>query len=366
MSFYGYDPGQYVKNFDWLRDLGKDVASIPVAVQAQQEINEGKIQNEDIYSGVTQIAGKLSDEEFESSYGMNKDTFLKMAKPGKSEKPEMYFPRIFKMTEKGNAVISAKKGYQSFIDELSTPTPEMEEAKGFIGEGGTPEEYQSIMGKGVPTAPSRTPQDIMSIGQKHGMSTEQVTPEVQKATAAQTSEQLGKINSDMTRVEGYKAIGGDVTPVAEKAIGTLMSEKDIITNKRLTEASNAKALSDIEKIKIAKWKAANQQRKLTNDERREIKDSKIRAMSIRDKLLVNIKSIEAGLTKSNKDVIGGIDQESLKKDIDALESLRISLDNWDDDILEYDLLIKEKGGITPQTKPVSKPTKRKPLSAVEK
>ena len=100
-DFYGYRAAEHVQNFDWIRMTGKDLKDIPPAITYERELNEGRIKNQDIFSGVSQIVDGMDDEMFKQSFGKDKQTFLKLAQYGKTEKPELYTARIDKLLSTG-------------------------------------------------------------------------------------------------------------------------------------------------------------------------------------------------------------------------------------------------------------------------
>lgn len=142
------------------------------------------------------------------------------------------------------------------------------------------------------------------------------------------------------------------TKPMEQIVSAFPTQKDVMTNERLKLAAEQRIAAQKEKLNIDRWKAVLQQRKLTNDERRQIKDSKIKAMTQRDRLLLQIKNIESSLAKANKTDKWGepvLDQDQIESNLKGLEELRLSFDYYDENIQDYENLISEKGGIRPST-----------------
>ena len=78
-----------------------------------------------------------------------------------------------------------------------------------------------------------------------------------------------------------------------------------------------------------------------------ILDYKARNDIAKLKIQAQINSIKAGLAKSNKDIVGVIDQSGLESSYQELESLQNQLYTIDENSREFDDLLKEKGGINP-------------------
>jgi len=151
--------------------------------------------------------------------------------------------------------------------------------------------------------------------------------------------------------------GGRGGEASQKIAGALPTEKDIMTQKRLEDAARMREKNNAERNRIAAWRAAIANNKMTSDERLKImkakSDNEVDALDLE----LKIKKLETDLkTKANKtDPVTFqpmMSQEEMSNSLEELKQLRTDLVVLEDFRSEYDGLIKEKGGIRPSPRPV--------------
>lgn len=194
-----------------------------------------------------------------------------------------------------------------------------------------------------------------------------VKADIDYASQTELAEQdmpQGALRGDVAR-EAAKLPGS--TKPMEGIVSSYPTEKDVMTDRRLREAAEARANAAKERNRIAELNAKIKQNKATKDEWREMQDSKINAMAKRDNLIFNITKLEADLVKANK-LNKYEDPELKQKDVaDIIENLAAQrkdlvsveeeMNGWDTNIKMYDEMMKNKG-YTPQsgTKPQTQGT----------
>jgi hypothetical protein len=377
-DFYGHNTAQFVPQYDWIASLGIDLAD-RIAKYPQQKmeyekmqlfndaIKEGQVTNGQVYSEVSAFVQDIPDDEFSDAFNMDKSTFLKIAKPGKVEGPE-YNTRIVKALE-GYNKIAARKRIQQAIGDIEARsqgkvTPDTEVDKmGVYKEGMTPETLQAIGAKGTADKGPVTPTEVEAIGQKYGVTKEQLGPQMQTAEAEQYARQMGKFVPGQTQAQTYKAIGEQPVKGMEGPIKAQQTANQIAINKRLEAAAAQKALNDAERNRIASWRASIQQNRLTSDERRDILKSQSKNEVDRLNIELKIKALETNLkTNSGKTdpntFMPLISQEDTQSFLEELNELKFQLKDLQDINSDYEGLLKEKGG-TVTTRPGAQPTPTK-------
>ena len=200
----------------------------------------------------------------------------------------------------------------------------------------------------------KTSEDMYAEGQRLGITE---TPEFKSDYQRQQDIEAGMMyKPKQTRGEYLSqgaASGLDITQgAAGKLGGTLMTEKDIATNKRLEETARQREKYQTERNRIAGWRAAISQNKLTSDERLKIMNAKANNETDRLGLEIKIKNLETDLrNKANKTDPMTFQPMMTPEQVDAsmeeIRQLRTNLSILEDFRSEYDGLIKEKGGIKP-------------------
>ena len=381
MSFYGYDTARFIPNFSWIAMTGKDLSAIPQAMQVEREINEGRIENDDIYQSLMAISDSIEDDgEFERAFKMPREQFMKFAKPGKSEKPGMYMARAYKLSESGNNYLAAQKGVQQVVDEINTRTTQVSDyqrrLEGIGGQEAIAAEEQQLEGPGMgppqiegPTKRELvgdepkpyTPEEVVSIGQKYGVAGKQLTPQIAEAVKTQYKQQMGTYEPGQTRSEFIVGIGDVPTDPTKEFSKTLPTEKDIMTDERLRLIAQQKANAAAERDKIKRWAVSIRGRKATSDERRRILADQSKNEVNRLKLEIKIKDLQTEIrTKAGKTdpstfqpLLSPQEEENAWN---ALESLKRNLTELNEINQDYEGLLRQKGG-TETTKNPKKPKK---------
>jgi len=148
----------------------------------------------------------------------------------------------------------------------------------------------------------------------------------------------------------------------EQIVSSYPKQKDVMTDRRLSEAADARQAAAEERNRIAAAKVAIQNRTATEDDMLKWQNSKESAMQKRLKLESDILTLKANLAKANKtDEYGEpvLNQESVNKLTEEIAAMQTRLDNvvdfeedWKENISEYNRMMKSKGHIPqPSTKP---------------
>ena len=264
--------------------------------------------------------------------------------------PELKKKRYFQETGSSRQAVEYNRPSQGIV-QAGSPTG---------GEsGGTPsrmprslqdiqnqELYSPPTVTSVEVPPEITPEQRYQKAQDYGIYNQ---PEVQAdiAYASQAGLSGMRFPQGTTRGEVARAAAEHpaYTEPMKDIVQSYPTEKDVMTNERLKASAEAKNALYQQKLKIDGLKAATQSRKLTSDERREILANKAKNDTARLQLEIQIKAIKAGLAKSNKDIVGVVDQSGLESSYQELESLQNQLYTIDENSREFDDLLKEKGGI---------------------
>ena len=354
-----YSAAQYVPDFSWISTVGKDLSRVPEAIAVEQGLKEGRIKNQDIFSGVSQIVDGMDDEMFKQSFGKDKQTFLKLAQYGKTEKPELYTARIDKLLSTGYKEYQALENLPKAIGEITQRQEQIAEYQ--TQEGLAAAEEQAPGCEGPPRravlgeAPKPvTPTEVGAIAQKYDLPPEKLEPQTQQAEQELTQRQLGTYQKGQTQTEFLTGLEEAPTKQAQEVAKGLPTEYQMMTDKRLRDIAARKADISAQRADIAKWKVAIRSRKLTNDERIKILDSKAKNDVAKLKIQTQISAIKSGLSKAQKDVLGQVDPEAAQERYDELQDLTSQLYIIEENSRDYDELLKEKGGIkkpTPQTQP---------------
>jgi hypothetical protein len=364
-DFYGHNVAEFVPSFSWIDTLGKDLSAIPEAMQVEKDLNDGRISNDQIYTGVVNMVKDIPDDEFEKSFEMPKQTFLSYAKPAKNEKPDMYLARSAKLTEKGNKALIDKKGYKAYLDEITNRNAAYEEGIGGpVSEGMKPADAMAIQGLGNTKPPTPiSPTEVTGIGIEHGVSADKMAPQVQAATEQQYKQQMGGFKEGQTQSQFLSGVSGIPTEPTREFSKTLQTDQQKASNKRLEDANRQRAEAAAERNKIARWRAAIQQGTATADQRREILDSQAKLevkkleLQIRVKALQNILTEKAGKTDPGT-YLPLISQEEEASAKQELALLMADMREWEDINTDYEGLLKEKGGTVTTRNTKSEPVKK--------
>lgn len=245
MRYYGYEAGRYTPDYSFIALAGQQLSKIPEVVELDAALKERKVTNNDTYSALELAANGIDDDEFQSAFGMDKQSWLKLARPGKNEKPEMYAVRSVKLLEPYQKVISKQNIGKAVAEIQAKNAPYGEAVAGPLSEGTPMGDIEAVQRLGGGEAPqAATPAEIGAIGQKYGVSPEQLAPQMKEAETAQTRSQLGKVDPRGTRFEGYQAIGGGATGESKEALSA------VPTAKQTEDANWRKTNQELERDKL--------------------------------------------------------------------------------------------------------------------
>ena len=271
---------------------------------------------------------------------------------------DLTMDQVLELEKQERKYLGKKKAMQEISARRAPAQQAQEEYTGAIREGMDPEFARSMRTFDRPVPP--TPYDVAEIGQKYNVSPEELGPQIQGAQAdyqRQESMETGAAYSPAgTRAE-YLAgeyAAGRGGEASQKIASAIPTEKDIMTQKRLEETARQREKYQTERNRIAGWRAAISQNKLTSDERLKIMNAKANNETDRLGLEIKIKKLENDLkSKANKTDPVTYQPMMTPEQVDAtmeeIKQLRTNLSILEDFRGEYDGLIKEKGGIRPVT-----------------
>jgi hypothetical protein len=353
-DFYGHNVAAFVPSFSWIDTLGKDLSAIPEAMQVEKDLNEGRISNDQIYTGVVNMVKDIPDDEFEKSFEMPKQTFLSYAKPAKNEKPDMYLARSAKLTEKGNKALIDKKGYKAYLDEITKRNAAYEQHVQAIGAEGQPDFVgpSRTMMANPPTPLS--PTEVTGIGIEHGVSADKMAPQVQAATEQQYRQQMGGFKEGQTQSQFLSGVSGIPTEPTKEFSKTLQTDQQKAANKVKEDALLVKQKMHDDNLRLRNRVANLQQQKITSDERRQIITDKAKNEATIAALNIKIAGIKSGMAKT-KDEYGAVNQEMMNQSTTELSDLLEQVEVLNDNTDLYSRLLKEKdaphGGIVTRPAP---------------
>lgn len=278
-DFYGYNAGQFQKDYSFYEKAfgtaAKTIQAIPEVVEFEKARQEGRINNDSIYSAVKDQLGRFSDEEFKSIVGEDKKTFVARMKPARNESQEDYVVRSAKAQEKllplqaklnvnqASQAIGAMNQpamqHQADVQQIETENPELAETMKATG--------------GFPKGPSfASPEQVQKVARGYNVPESALAPEMKQATDQLTSQQIGKIDRTGTQFGAMQAIGGGITKEAAAAASTLPNELQEASN--MINVSDAKsraigAQANIKKAEADLIEAKNKANQITNNDKKE-------------------------------------------------------------------------------------------------
>lgn len=324
-DFYGYNSAVFLPSYGFIPEAAAQLQKIPEYVRYEQAIREGKLKTGQIYEAVSGELSEVDDEEFKNHFKMDKNTFMKMLRPDRKEleEPGQYTLRVAKAMEPYKDVL-AKQNYLTAKNqiEMGGNTPQEIGQIGGLQSEGT---YNQLADAGI--APQRkmaTPEQIADIATQNNVPMDKFQGQMTEAINRRTGEQIGKINSGMTQIEGYGAIGGGATEETQKAIGGLMDQKEkgsLMVD--AAEAQNQKSKTSNERIKQAKDDTAKLLDVYTK--RLNETDDQLLKLGIDPANTFNTGALdqdklnerEGDLLKKRREIVGTIKQ--LQKDLDLAE-----------------------------------------------
>lgn len=278
-DFYGYNAGQFQKDYSFYEKAfgaaAKTIQAIPEVVEFEKARQEGRINNDSIYSAVKDQLGRFSDEEFKSIVGEDKKTFVARMKPARNESQEDYVVRSAKAQEKllplqaKMNVIQAYRAigamnepamqHQADVQQIETENPELAETMKATG--------------GFPKGPSfASPEQVQKVARGYNVPESALAPEMKQATDQLTSQQIGKIDRTGTKFGAMQAIGGGITPGAAAAASTLPSELEegnFKLNMADTQTKAIGAQASIKKAEADLIEAKNKTSEIINKDKKE-------------------------------------------------------------------------------------------------
>ncbi len=318
-DFYGYNAGQFKKDYSFLESAfgtaGKLMAAIPEVAEFEKARQEGRAGNDEIYSALKEQVSAYSDEEFKSSTGQDKKTFLSLMKPRMNEGDE-YFVRSAKaetkllpleakksVTMASQAIGAINQPYEQHQADVSMVKQENPELAGVMEATG-----------GFPKGPSpASPEQVQKVARGYNVPIESLAPEYKQATDRLTTQQLGQIDKTGTQLSNTMAIGGGATPETQKAIGTLPNESQEAANMiNVSEAQskNITAKASMKRAEVDLIEAQNKAKSLNDKDK---KDESERYLSLKRTISDRINDKEGRLNQINDD-LNRFDIEEAEKD----------------------------------------------------
>jgi hypothetical protein len=278
-DFYGYNAGQFQKDYSFLEKAfgtaAKTIQAIPEVVEFEKARQEGKINNDLIYTAVQGQLKSFGDEEFKSIVGEDKKTFIARMKPARNESQEDYIVRSTKAQErllplqaKANVAQASRAigamnepalQHQADIQQITQENPELAETMKATG--------------GFPKGPAfATPEQVQKVARGYNVPESALAPEMKQATDQLTAQQIERIDQTGTRFSAMKAIGGSATDKTMAAIGTLPTEEQEATN--MINVSDAKsraigAQANMKKAEADLIEAKNKTSEIINKDKKE-------------------------------------------------------------------------------------------------
>lgn len=273
MNNYGYNPKDYIPDSShWERMFGtaaQTILQIPQVVEAQKSLEDGRTNNSEIYEGLKSEIGGMKDEDVRTYFGMDKNTLLKIAKPGRNEGLE-YFPRFAKITGEGLKSVYAMKNLNTSLGEIEGQNKSaaanqdfQNSIEGQMGIGGVAGVFGSAQPQGnmtpIGNGPSNridrgaTPEDIHAIARRNNTPIEKLQPEMDIAKAGRVAGQVGSLDLTKTQGANIQNVAGRQEPIDDttwKAIGTLPNENQEAQNiigAKNAESQGKKADADLKK-----------------------------------------------------------------------------------------------------------------------
>lgn len=349
-DFYGYNAGNFQKDYSFLEKAfgtaAKTIQAIPEVVEFEKARQEGRINNDSIYSAVKEQLGRFGDEEFKSIIGEDKKTFEARLKPARNESQEDYVVRSAKAQEKllplqaklnvnqASQAIGAMNQpamqHQADIQQIETENPELAETMKATG--------------GFPKGPSfASPEQVQKVARGYNVPESSLAPEMKMATDQRTSQQIGSINKTGTQFDAMKSIGGGITPTTAAAIGTLPNEQQEASNMINVSEAKSKAIgaqAGMKKAEADMIEAQNKARTITDKDKQ---DEAKNLLSLKTTISTRLNDKQGRLNQVNDDMNNPmLDEASKDKLFKEQKSLTREISN----------LKKDEIGINKQLNPL--------------
>ena len=369
-GYYGYDPKDYMPDSSvWERTFGiaaQTILKLPEVIEVQRALDEGRETNAGIYEGFKNELNSMDDNDVRTYFGSDKATLLKLAKPGRNEGSE-YFPRFAKITGEGLKSVYAMKNLQSAQGEIQGQNLSAvgkqnfeNSVEGQMGIGGVAGKFGSAAPKGnmapsVAAGPQSSiakpasPEDIQTIGRKYNVPMDKLQPEMDRARASRTAQQVQGIDLKGNQTSEYQKAFSGGEPVEAGTLSTIGTLP--------TQYQEAQAMTDAAKTENDRYKASTDRMKAGNDANKEKRQSRNELLSLKKTYQNEIKLAQTELSKVTDDLqktkpfdIDDKDWEKERKNlVSRQKTLTRDLRNAKKEANEADKLLKQENGIPPGT-----------------
>lgn len=287
-DFYGYNAANFQKDMSFYErafgNIGKTIQAIPEVMEFEKVRQEGRANNDEIYSAVKGQLSSFSEEEFKSIVGEDKKSFIARMKPARNESQEEYVVRSaeaqkrllplqakLNVTNATRAIGAANEPamqHQADIQQIETENPELASTMEAAG--------------GFPKGPSfASPEQVQKIARGYNVPESALAPEMKTATDQLTSQQIGKIDQTGTQFGAMKAIGGGMTPGTAAAVGSLPNEQQEATNMINVSEAKSKAIGAQASMKKAEADLIDAKNKATQISNKDKQDEANRLLSLK-------------------------------------------------------------------------------------